>query len=217
MVDIDAKRLALSAKLIRKLIAKIAGNPWKVVASTERRDVMADSDYIVNCIEVSRRAEPDLLFRQPARPVRQRGLDNSAAFLGEIIGDAERAGVTLCMELLNSKVDHPDYQCDHTAWGVELCRRVGSGRLKLLYDIYHMQIMEGDVVRTIESFHPFIAHYHTAGNPGRHEIDDSQELNYRAVMRAIHATGFDGFVGHELIPLAEPMQSLREAVAICSV
>ncbi len=145
------------------------------------------------------------------------GLENCAVFLRQITGDAERAGVTLCMELLNSKVDHPDYQCDHTAWGVELCRRVGSERLKLLYDIYHMQIMEGDVVRAIETFHPYIAHYHTAGNPGRHEIDDSQELNYRAVMRAIHATGFDGFVGHEFIPKGDPMQSLREAVAICDV
>jgi hydroxypyruvate isomerase len=121
------------------------------------------------------------------------------------------------MELLNSKIDHPDYQCDHTAWGVELCRRVGSERFKLLYDIYHMQIMEGDVIRTIQDNHSFIAHYHTGGNPGRGEIDDTQELNYPAIMRAIAATGYRGFIGQEFIPKRDPLRSLSQAIALCSV
>lgn len=147
----------------------------------------------------------------------EEGLDHCAAGFSQLVGAAERAGVTLCLELLNSKVDHPDYQCDHTAWGVELVKRVGSERLKLLYDIYHMQIMEGDVVRTIEQNHAYIAHYHTAGVPGRHEIDDSQELNYPRIMHAIAATGFTGFVGHEFLPLRNPLASLREAVELCTV
>jgi hydroxypyruvate isomerase len=147
----------------------------------------------------------------------EQGLEICAEALKQIVGVAEKEKVTLCMELLNSKVDHPDYQCDHTAWGVELCRRVGSERFKLLYDIYHMQIMEGDVIRTIQENHRFIAHYHTGGNPGRGEIDDTQELNYPAIMRAIAATGYTGFIGQEFIPKREPMRSLREAVALCTV
>ncbi|HTO02073.1 MAG TPA: TIM barrel protein, partial [Opitutus sp.] len=107
--------------------------------------------------------------------------------------------------------------CDHTAWGVELCQRVGSERVKLLYDIYHMQIMEGDVIRTIQDNHAYIGHYHTAGNPGRHEIGDTQELNYRAIMRAIAATGYQGFIGHEFLPTRDPLTSLREAVELCTV
>lgn len=147
----------------------------------------------------------------------EEGLEICAEGLRRIVATAEREKVTLCMELLNSKVDHPDYQCDRTAWGVELCRRVGSERLKLLYDIYHMQIMEGDVVRTIEQHHAFIGHYHTGGNPGRAEIDATQELNYPFILRAIAATGYRGFVGQEFIPRRDPLTSLREAIALCSV
>jgi hydroxypyruvate isomerase len=147
----------------------------------------------------------------------EEGLEICAEGLKQVVGVAEQEKVTLCMELLNSKVDHPDYQCDHTAWGVELCRRVGSERFKLLYDIYHMQIMEGDVIRTIQEYHPYIAHYHTGGNPGRGEIDDQQELNYPAIMRAIAATGYSGFIGQEFIPKRDPLRSLSEAVALCSV
>jgi hydroxypyruvate isomerase len=130
---------------------------------------------------------------------------------------AERHGVTLCMELLNSKVDHPDYQCDHTAWGVALAKQLNSERFKLLYDIYHMQIMEGDVIRTIRDNHQYIGHFHTGGVPGRHEIDDSQELNYRAIMRAIGDTGFKGYVAQEFVPTRDPRTSLAEAVEICRV
>ena len=147
----------------------------------------------------------------------EQGLANCAIGLRQVVGAAERAGVTVCMELLNSKVDHPDYMCDHTAWGVELCRRVGSERFKLLYDIYHMQIMEGDVIRTIQEHHVHIGHYHTGGVPGRHEIDETQELNYPVIMRAIAATGFTGFVGQEFIPTGDPLAALEAAVRRCTV
>lgn len=147
----------------------------------------------------------------------EEGLEICAEGLKQIVGAAEREKVTVCIELLNSKVDHPDYQCDHTAWAVELCRRVESERFKLLYDIYHMQIMEGDVIRTIQQHHAYIGHYHTGGNPGRAEIDATQELNYPAIIRAIAATGYRGFIGQEFIPKRDPLTSLREAIALCTV
>ncbi|MDR2862537.1 MAG: TIM barrel protein [Puniceicoccales bacterium] len=149
----------------------------------------------------------------------EEGLEICAEGLKKIMPAAEKAGVTLIMELLNSKVDHKDYQCDSTAWGVELVKRVGSERFKLLYDIYHMQIMEGDVIRTIRQNAQYIAHYHTAGNPGRNEFEpsDIQELNYPAIMKAIHDTGFRGFVGQEFIPKRNPLRSLANAVSICTV
>ena len=147
----------------------------------------------------------------------EEGLEVCAEGFKQLVGVAEQVGVTLCLELLNSKVDHPDYQCDRTAWGIELCQRVGSERLKLLYDIYHMQIMEGDVIRTIQENHRYFGHYHVAGNPGRHEIDDTQELNYRPIMRAIAATGYQGFVGQEFLPNRDAMTSLREALELCTV
>ena len=145
------------------------------------------------------------------------GLANCAAGLRRITPLAERSGVTVIMELLNSKVDHKDYQADHTAWGSALVRRVNSPRFRLLYDIYHMQIMEGDVIRTIRDHAADIAHYHTAGVPGRHEINASQELNYPAIMRAIADTGFTGYVSQEFIATGEPLAALEEAVRICRV
>ncbi len=144
------------------------------------------------------------------------GAEITAETLQPIAKMAEDAGVTLVIELLNSKVDHPDYQCDKTQWGVQVCEMVNSPRVKLLYDIYHMQIMEGDVIRTIHDYHQHFAHYHTAGNPGRNEIDDSQELNYGAIMRAIAATGYTGYVGQEFIPLHDPM-GLKFAFDLCNV
>ncbi|MBS1707595.1 MAG: TIM barrel protein [Armatimonadetes bacterium] len=147
----------------------------------------------------------------------EEGMANCAKGLKRIMPLAEKLGVTVIMELLNSKVDHHDYQCDKTPWGVELCKRVGSDRFKLLYDIYHMQIMEGDVIRTIEQNHEYIAHYHTGGNPGRNEIDQSQELNYKRVAQAIADTGFKGYFAHEFIPKRDPMKSLAEAIGICTV
>jgi hydroxypyruvate isomerase len=146
------------------------------------------------------------------------GLENCTTGLKRLLPLAEKLGITLVMELLNSKVDHPDYMCDHTAWGVELCKRINSPNFKLLYDIYHMQIMEGDVIATIRTNHEFISHYHTGGVPGRNEIDDSQELNYPAIMRAIADTGYQGFVGQEFTPKnPDKLASLRQGLRICSV
>ena len=147
----------------------------------------------------------------------EEGLANCARGLKAVLPLAERHGVTICMELLNSKVNHPDYQCDRTPWGVSLVERLGSKRFKLLYDIYHMQIMEGDVIRTIRDHAAAIAHYHTGGVPGRHELDDTQELNWRAIAAAIAATGFTGYLAHEFVPTRDPLTSLREAVAVCTV
>ena len=145
------------------------------------------------------------------------GLENCARGLRRITPLAERLGVTVCMELLNSKVDHRDYMCDRTPWGVELVKRVGSPRFRLLYDIYHMQIMEGDVIRTIRDNFPFIAHFHTGGVPGRREIDESQELNYRRICVAIADLGFTGYLAQEFIPSRDPLTSLKEASVLCSV
>jgi hydroxypyruvate isomerase len=148
----------------------------------------------------------------------EQGLANCAVGLKRIVGLAEKLGVTLCMELLNSRVNHPDYMCDRTEWGVELVRRVGSERFKLLYDIYHMQIMEGDVIATIRRHHALIAHYHTAGVPGRHELDENQELFYPAIMRAIVDTGYQGYIGQEFIPRGpDPLVALRAGVQVCDV
>ncbi len=144
-------------------------------------------------------------------------IDICAAGISRVIKKAEEKGVTLCMELLNSKVNHPGYQCDHTPWGVELCKRVGSPRMKLLYDIYHMQIMEGDLIRTITDHIDSIGHFHTAGNPGRNDLDDTQEIYYPAVMRAIAATGYDGYVGHEFLPKGDPLAAMRAAFETCNV
>lgn len=146
------------------------------------------------------------------------GLKNCADGLSQIIPSAEKYNVCIVMELLNSKIDHPDYQCDHTSWGVKLAQSIDSPNFKLLYDIYHMQVDEGDIIRTIQDNHEFIAHYHTAGVPGRNEIDDSQELNYPAIMRAIYASGFKGYVAQEFIPLnPNKAASLKSAIEICDI
>jgi hydroxypyruvate isomerase len=148
----------------------------------------------------------------------EQGLKNCAEGLKRILPLAEKLKVTVCMELLNSKRNHKDYQCDHTAWGVELCKRIGSERFKLLYDIYHMQIMDGDICDTIKENHPYFGHYHTGGVPGRAEIDDTQELYYPRIMQAIVATGHKGYVAQEFIPKrSDPLASLRQAVQICDV
>jgi hydroxypyruvate isomerase len=168
--------------------AAAAGVPSIVVFSGNRNG-MSDGEGIANCITGLRRLMPA----------------------------AERHGVTLCMEMLNSKVDHRDYHADHTAWAVEVVKGVDSQRFKLLYDIYHMQVMEGDVIATIRANAAHIAHFHTGGVPGRAEIDASQELNYPAIMRAIADLGYEGFVGQEFIPKRDPLVSLREAQVLCDV
>ncbi|MEQ9438328.1 MAG: TIM barrel protein [Cyclobacteriaceae bacterium] len=146
------------------------------------------------------------------------GMKNCAEGLKRIMPLAEKHNVLVVMELLNSKVNHPDYMCDHTEWGVELCKMIGSDNFKLLYDIYHMQIMEGDVIATIQKYHSYISHYHTGGVPGRAEIDETQELYYPAIMNAILETGFDGYVAQEFVPKeTDVLASLQQGVEICDV
>jgi hydroxypyruvate isomerase len=146
------------------------------------------------------------------------GMKNCMTALKQILPAAEKNGVTMVMELLNSKIDHKDYMCNHVEWGAELCKRVNSENFKLLFDIYHMQIQEGDIVRNIRDYHQYIAHYHTGGIPGRHEINDSQELHYPAVMRAIVETGYKGYVAQEFVPTyPDKLDSLKEAIKICDV
>lgn len=147
----------------------------------------------------------------------EEGIEATAEGLRKVAKAAEDKGITLCLELLNSKVDHPDYQCDRTWWGIEVCKRVGSPNVKLLYDIYHMQIMEGDLIRTIRENIQYIGHFHTAGNPGRRDMDDEQEINYRGVMKAIAESGYDGYVGHEFIPKGDPIEALRKAFELCDL
>lgn len=152
---------------------------------------------------------------------RETALQNAVTGLKQILPHAEKRGVVLQMELFNSKVDHPDYLADGTAWAIELCKRLNSQNFKLLYDIYHMQIMEGDIIRTIKDNHQYFGHYHTAGVPGRHEIDDSQELNYVAIASAIRDIGFTGYLAQEFVPTPKTKegraQSLAQAIRICDV
>jgi hydroxypyruvate isomerase len=147
------------------------------------------------------------------------GADNTVAFLDTVKSHAEDKQVTICLEYLNSKVNHKDYIFDHIAWGVDVMKRVNSPRVKILYDIYHAQIMDGDIVRNIRDHFQWIGHFHTGGNPGRHEIDDTQELNYRFVMQAIADLGFTGFVSHEYSPSQghDPIKELEKAIALCDV
>ena len=171
-------------------------------------DLVADAGYTnLICFSGNRRGIND-----------EAGLENCAKGLKEIIGLAEKRGVVLQMELFNSKVDHPDYMCDNSKWGVELCKRLGSENFKLLYDIYHMQISEGDIIRTIKENHQYFGHYHTAGVPGRNEIDETQELFYPAIMKAISETGFKGYVAQEFIPkYKNALISLKSAVILCDI
>jgi len=188
---------------------RVDNHGWLIPAYEERLQVVAAEKFPnVICFSGNRDGLGD-----------DEGLENCAKGLKQIMPAAEKAGVTVCMELLNSKVNHPDYQCDHTAWGVKLVEKVGSERFKLLYDIYHMQIMEGDVIHTIRDHHRAIAHYHTAGVPGRHEIDESQELFYPAIMRAIRDTGYAGYVAQEFVPekKEQGLASLEDAYKRCEV
>ncbi len=145
------------------------------------------------------------------------GIENAIAALKRVASLAEAKKVNVCVEYLNSKVDHKGYAFDNMAWGVEVCQRVGSPNVKILYDIYHAQIMEGDIIRTIQTHKDLIGHYHTGGNPGRNEIDDTQELNYPAIMRAILESGYTGYVAHEFVPKRDPLASLAQAIEICDV
>lgn len=145
------------------------------------------------------------------------GADNTIEGLRKVAGAAEASGVTLVLELLNSKVDHLDYQCDHTSWGAYVIKSAASPRVKLLYDIYHMQIMEGDIIRTLQANINDIGHIHTAGNPGRHDMDETQELNYPPIFRAIADSGYEGYVGHEFVPKGDVIEAIRSAYQLCEV
>lgn len=175
---------------------------------TEHIDLVAKAGYKnLICFSGNRKGMDD-----------ETGLKNCVTGLKKIMGLAEKKGVVIQMELFNSKVNHKDYMADKSAWGVELCKALGSENFKLLYDIYHMQINEGDIIHTISENHQYFGHYHTAGVPGRHELDDNQELNYPAIMAAIVETGYKGYVAHEFIPVAkDKIGSLRQAVNVCDV
>ncbi|MFV8367494.1 hydroxypyruvate isomerase family protein [Flavobacterium sp. XS1P27] len=175
---------------------------------TEMIPLVAEAGYKnLICFSGSRRGKTD-----------EEGWDNCVIGLQKLLPLAEKHNVILVMELLNSKIDHKDYQCDRTSWGVELAKRLNSENFKLLYDIYHMQIDEGDVIRNIRDNNQYIAHFHTAGVPGRNEIDNTQELNYEAIMKAIAKTGFKGFVGQEFVPKnPDKLASLKQAIAICDI
>jgi hydroxypyruvate isomerase len=184
----------------------------------------ANHDLIVNGIlttlpKAAKAKVPNLIAFFGNRKGRsdEDAIKNCVIGLNKVKKAAEEHGVTVCVELLNSKVDHKDYQGDRTWFGVEVVKQVDSPRVRLLYDIYHMQIMEGDVIRTIRDNKQWIAHFHTGGVPGRHELDDTQELNWRSVAKAIADTGYTGYVAHEFVPTRDPLTSLREAVALCDV
>ena len=183
-------------------------NHSAVVAELRKNIELAADAGVPNviCFSGNRKGQPDDV-----------GLEICAEGLKKVVGLAEKKKVNVCMEILNSRVNHKDYQCDKSAWGIELCKRVGSPRFGLLNDIYHVQIMEGDIIRTIRDHHQYFFHYHTGGNPGRNEIDDTQELNYAAIMRAIVDTGYQGYVGQEFIPKRDPGASLAQAFQICDV
>jgi hydroxypyruvate isomerase len=173
-------------------------------------------DSVKNAVEIG--APSLIVFSGNRRGMSdEEGLENCVIGVKKVMPIAEDAGKLVVMELLNSKVNHPDYMCDHTSWGVELCKRVNSPQFKLLYDIYHMQIMEGDVIRTLRDNKEYIGHLHTGGNPGRNEIDDTQELNYKAISKAVVEMGFSGYFAHEFIPKRDPLTSLGEAVELCDV
>jgi hydroxypyruvate isomerase len=203
--------------LICTMATQIGSIPdgWNRVENHDR--LVADAEKLIP--QVKQAGLPNLItFSGNRRGLPDAdGLENCARGLKRITKLAEDQGVNIVMELLNSKRSHKDYQCDHTAWGVELCKRVESERFKLLYDIFHMQIMEGDICDTIRENIRYIAHFHTGGVPGRNEIDETQELNYRRICRAIADSDFKGYVAHEFVPRRDPMASLRQAVHICDV
>jgi hydroxypyruvate isomerase len=183
-------------------------NHDRLVSELEERIKLAAENKVPNVIAFSgnRRGLAD-----------DQGRDNCITGLRRVKKIAEDAGVTICLELLNSKVNHKDYQCDHTAWGVEVMKGVDSPRVKLLYDIYHMQIMEGDIIRTIRDNFQYIGHFHTGGVPDRHELDDTQELQWRTVAKAIADLNYQGYFAHEFVPAKDPIPSLRQAVELCTV
>jgi hydroxypyruvate isomerase len=205
--------------LICSMTSGVWGGITKGLNRREHHDAIVDSlDKLVEANAAAGYPNVICFSGNRQKQADDEGIKICAEGIKKIIGKYEQKKVTLCMELLNSKVNHPDYQCDKSDWGIELCKAVGSESFKLLYDIYHMQIMEGDVIATIKKNHQYFAHYHTGGVPGRHEIDDTQELYWPAIMRAIASTGFKDYVAQEFIPARPDMiASLAQAVQICDV
>jgi hydroxypyruvate isomerase len=212
-------RIVNTAQKHGLVVASMIGHNALVDGLNKRSNHARIEDELKTSIDIAVRYDiPGLICfsgnRQPYQTEIE-AIEAVADGLRRIAPYAEQKGINLNMELLNSKVDHPGYQCDHTAWGVAVCERVNSPCVKLLYDIYHMQIMEGDVIRTIRDHIRWIGHFHTAGNPGRNDLDDTQELNYAGICRAIAETGYDLYVGHEFMPKDDLEASLRHAFALC--
>lgn len=181
-------------------------------------EIIANTNKLID--QAAAAGAPNIIMLSGNRRGRtdEQGIENTVRVVNAVKKHAEDKGVTLCMELLNSKVNHPDYQCDRTWWGVEVCKRVDSPRFKLLYDIYHMQIMEGDIIRTIEQNFKYFGHFHTAGNPGRHELSIDQEINYKAICKKILELGYTGYISHEYTPVVKPVrEALLEAIEQCTV
>lgn len=203
------------------LTCAVANGPSTIPVGFNRPDqhdrLVAESERLLPLVAAAGLPNMIVFSGNRAGMADAEGLENCVKGLQRITPTAERLGVTVIMELLNSKVDHKDYMCDRTPWGAELVRRVGSPRFKLLYDIYHMQIMEGDVIRTIRDNWDAIGHFHTGGVPGRNEIDETQELAYPTIMRAIADKGYTGFIGQEFIPKRDPLTSLAQGVKICDI
>lgn len=201
-------------------IVTIAGHRSLTDGLNKKENHQRIADELRASLEIAKKYQiPNLICFSGNREGKSdaEGAENTTEGLRLVARDAEAAGVNLILELLNSKVDHPDYQCDHTAWGVQVVSVVNSPRVKLLHDIYHMQIMEGDLIRTIRDNIAHIAHFHTAGNPGRRDLDDQQEIYYPAVMRAIKETEYSGWVGHEFAPKGAALPALRQAYEVCNV
>ena len=212
-------RLVDAAKAHGLTIASLCGHQSLTMGMNRRQEHARILAELRQSLDVAHRLGiPNLICfsgdRHDGQSDRE-GLEACAACLARIADDAAAAGVTLNIELLNSKVERPAYQCDHISWAVELCRRLNHPRVKLLFDIYHVQIMDGDIIRNLRDNIGYIGHFHTAGNPGRRDLDQEQELNYPAICRAIAATGYTGFVAHEFTPKADPIEALRAAFAAC--
>lgn len=182
-------------------------NHGRIESELKRNIDLAATQGIPNliCFSGNRAGQPDA-----------EGIANTAVGLARVAPHAEQAGVTLILEILNSRVDHPDYQCDYTDYAIDVCRRVNSPRVKVLFDIYHVQIMEGDVIRHMKDALPYTGHYHTAGNPGRNDLDDSQEIHYPAIWKAIAATDYSGYIAHEFIPRADPTRAIQDTRRYCA-
>lgn len=218
-VDLIGEEHWLTAKQYGLRIASVAGHGTLQDGLNKESNAARIEQELLDNIEKARKwSIPTLICFSGNRhdATDEEGLEQCAKTLGKVAAKAEAAGVKLIVELLNSKVDHVGYQCVHTAWGVELCKRVKSPAVKLLYDIYHMQIMEGDIIRTIQANHSYFAHYHTAGNPGRGEMDETQEIFYPPIYRAIAATGYEGFIAHEFIPKGDPLSGLKRVFDVCA-